>query len=84
MCSFHDCTGTVSDLRFSDEELYLLGYNAMKSGESQLTFRRNISRPSLRSKTSVAFHRTTRRHVTEDRALLYTNHLYLCVGVKWL
>jgi hypothetical protein len=31
---------------FSDEESYLLGYNAVKSVESQPMFQRNISLPS--------------------------------------
>jgi hypothetical protein len=33
------------------EELHLLGYNAVQSGESQRTFRRNISPPSSRFKS---------------------------------
>jgi hypothetical protein len=34
------------------EELFLLGYNALNSGETQLTFKKNISVPSsgLKSK----------------------------------
>jgi hypothetical protein len=43
--------GVTSDSKqVYSEEYYLLGYNTMKSVESQATFRRNISPPSSRSK----------------------------------
>jgi hypothetical protein len=40
------------------EELCLLGYNALKSGESQVTFKKNISPPSSELKSKQTRSRT--------------------------
>jgi hypothetical protein len=68
----------------TDEECYLLGYSAVQSVESQLTFRRNISAPSSGSnkpskiparkqvakRPSVGFQRTTQCYMAEDITLI--------------
>jgi hypothetical protein len=59
---------------FTFQEFCLLGYKAVNSSESQSTLRSNISptssgSESMPSKTQSEFHRTTWRHIPEDRTL---------------
>jgi hypothetical protein len=74
-CSLEAAIGPCSEPDDSSgyEEYYLVGYNAVYSIESQPTFRRNISPPSLTLKnqicssvTSVDFQRTTLRYIPQD------------------
>jgi hypothetical protein len=76
--------------RVLHEKLYLPGYNAVYSGESQPTFQRNML-PSSESmtkalkmeticspETSVDFQRTTRLYVPEDSTL----HNHSCENLR--
>jgi hypothetical protein len=44
----------TKSLKLTDEEFCLVGYNAVKYVESQLTFWRNMSPPSSRSKNRLS------------------------------